>query len=380
MDIFKYIPVPDEFKHLEVSGRLLSPASRAKEDVNCAFIRKDETFIELEDSHRIFRYIQMPDNLLLGYDISWRCCDTYQWYGRDIDRQNQCGIWNLNTGRNVLKLKGLHYGSPLGVQLLDDKRMITWGEDFLINVWDRNTGDCLEKIPVGVGTRSDYRYPEPDDDEKLKEKIWRQEIDQKSAEHHMKMQAKYSDEEFDEYMEREAKSLEKKKKLNEQYRDQMRQIFKKYGNVPFVKSDTFSGWTDERRKNYVDNRQELSFNLRFILPNTGENIDPLYAEYQGSNPEHIEWRKYDGYDIWDCFDELTEVNAGYSFDQKLKDGRLFVTGESYGLSDKGYIWDGGLNLTMLLQPALNSPFSCAEGQEDDGAISYDFGSVKFYGY
>lgn len=380
MDIFKHIPVPEDFKHLRRYLRLLSPEYKADKNVNCVFIRKNESFIELENSHHMLRYIQMPDNLLLGYNFIWRSYDSYPWYGRNIERGYQCGLWDLNTGERILTLKGLHYGSPLGVQFLDDERLITWGDDFLINIWDRKTGECLEKMPVGIGTRSDYKYPEAEEDEKLKDKLWGQEIDANKAERHKKTQERMSDEDFDEYMEEEAGRLAKQTENNKKYSKHMKGVFQKYGDVPFVKSDTFSGWTDERRKAYVENRHELSFSLKFVLPKTDDNTDTVHATYEGSDPNHIKWKAYDGFSIWDCFDELTDVHAGYSFEQKLKDGRWFVTGETYGMSDKAYIWDGGLNLTMLLLPMGLSSHVGADGQQADGAISYDEGDVQFYDY
>lgn len=379
MDIFEHIPIPDEFKNLRRYERLLTPESRGVIGDECAFIRKDESFIALESSHAINRYIMMPNDLLLGYNFIWQAFDDHHWQRMRHKDAYQCGLWDLKTGKRLAELKGKHIGSPLGAQILDDKRLITWGDDFLLNVWDRNTGECLETMPVGVGTRSDYRYPEWDDDEKLTQKIWKRKNKKKEALHKKELRERLGEKAFAENMERENIRLAEQEENRKRFERRMNAIIKDYGNVPYVKSNTFSGWGDERRKAFVDDRQELSFNLKFILPKTEDISDTTYATYQGTNPDCIQWEKYSGHDIWDCFYELEGVNAGYSFDERLKDGRLYVTGEEYGVSDKAYIWDGGLNLTMLLLPMFGA-YCVADGQQDDGAITYDEGDVKFYDY
>lgn len=379
MDIFKHIPIPDDYKSLRRYQRLLSPEGKGFKGDDCAFIRKDESFIELESSHAINRYIQMPDDLLLGYNFIWRAFDDYPWRRLKHDDAYQCGLWDLKTGKHLLELKDMHYGSVLGAQILDDKRLITWADDFLINVWDRGTGECLQKVPVGIDKRADYARPEPDDDKKLESKLFGQQIKEANAASHQKTLERMRKKDIAAYIESEAQRHKKSEENREKYQQRMKAITEKYGNVPYVKSNAFNSWSDERRKDYVDNRQELSFNLKFILPKTDDNRDTCYAAFQGSNPDTIHWETYSGNDIWDCFSELEGVNAGYSFNQKLKDERFFVTGEEYGISDKAYVWDGGLNLTILLSP-MGHDYCLADGQQDDGAISYDEGYVKFYDY
>ncbi len=379
MDIFEHIPIPDEFKSLRRYLRLLSPEGRGFEGDECAFIRKDESFIALENSHAINRYIQMPDNLLLGYNFIWRAFDNYPWRYQKYDNAYQCGLWDLKTGKQLLELKDMHFGSVLGAQILDDKRLITWADDFLINVWDRSTGECFQKIPVGIDKRADYKYPKPDDDEKLKSKLWGQKIDETNAASHQKILERMNEKDAEAYIESEAQRLKKSEENREKYRQRMKDITDKYGNVPYVKSNAFSSWSDERRKAFVDHRQELSFNLKFVLPKTDDERNTTYAAFQGNKPDSIYWEPYSGNDIWDCFSELEGVNAGYSFNQKLKDGRFFVTGEEYGISDKAYVWDGGLNLSILLSP-MGHDYCLADGQQEDGSISYDEGNVKFCDY
>lgn len=379
MDIFEHIIIPDEYKNLDRRKRLLSHLGPGIKGDICVFIRKDESFIELEDSHAINSYIQMPDDLLLGYNYIWRCFDDYPWRYQKYEDAYQCGLWDLKTGNRLLELKGMHIGTVLGAQILDDKRLITWADDFLINVWDRNTGECLKNIPVGIDKLADYTRPEPDEDEKLKSKLWGQKIDETNEASHEEILEGMSKKDAEAYIESEAQRLKKSEEQRAKFRQRMKDITENYGNVPYVKSNAFSSWSDERRKAYVDNRQELSFNLKFVLPKTDDNRDTTYASFKGSNPDSIHWETYSGNDIWDCFSELDGVNAGYSFNQKLKDGRFFVTGEEYGISDKAYVWDGGLNLTMLLSP-MGHDYCLADGQKDDGAISYDEGYVKFYDY
>lgn len=102
----------------------------------------------------------------------------------------------------------------------------------------------------------------------------------------------------------------------------MMNISRKYGDVPYVESNSYSysGWSNERRKAYVDNRQELSFNLKFVFPKTDEHTNTTCAIYEGSDPEHIKWKTYTGHNIW----------------------------------------DGGLNLTMLLLP-MGGSYCTADG-------------------
>jgi hypothetical protein len=96
-----------------------------------------------------------------------------------------------------------------------------------------------------------------------------------------------------------------------------------------------------------------------------------YGPYKIAQPNEIGYEKctfprdQTVHRIPSPFRELENIEAGYSSSFVLNDGRLVIGGTTYGTNEHVYVWDGGLNLTIL----LSSLCTCSSSNfEIDGEI------------
>tara|TARA_R110000851_G_scaffold70472_1_gene157147 strand:+ start:406 stop:1623 length:1218 start_codon:yes stop_codon:yes gene_type:complete len=106
--------------------------------------------ILLEDSAHISTFFELNDGTALGADHHWQCF-RQEFLDAGLRRplvRAPMAIWDLETGRRLYFLNGHHLGAVCGAELLDDTRLLTWGRDYLIRIWHRETFECLEVLPL----------------------------------------------------------------------------------------------------------------------------------------------------------------------------------------------------------------------------------------
>jgi hypothetical protein len=106
--------------------------------------------IMLKESAGASRFFELGDGTLLGSVNSWRCYqEEFQKAGwRRPLIPGPMSIWNGSTGERILALQGHHFGEVKGAEILEDGRLITWGRDYLLRVWDQESGACKDVIPL----------------------------------------------------------------------------------------------------------------------------------------------------------------------------------------------------------------------------------------
>lgn len=239
-----------------------------------------ELIIELQDSTDIKRFYVLKNSLILGHEWVWFCYHPafIQRGVRPGERKGPIVLWDAQTGKQLRTLKGFHYTDELrGAQLLSDNRLITWARDFLIYIWDVNSGELSEKLPQPA-------------------------------------------------------------LLNEE-------------QILIVSSRSFASLTDQQRKSYVNNCDRLSFNVKLMIKAGSESQCEILGPYSRPVPEGMSFKnflilKHDPY-AFSFNQELEYAEKGYSTHLRMDDGRFVFGGTTYGATGYVYIWDGGLNLTIL---------------------------------
>lgn len=249
---------------------------------NAAFVRPDGFAIELQDSCDAWYFFQISDNLAIGAELSWRGYDP-TFIASGYPKQKHPGpiaIWDTHTGQRIRTLNGFHYGELRGAQLTSDGQLITWARDFLVHIWDIDTGQNIGTVPLPAT------------------------LDQQ--------------------------------------------------NIPIVSSRIFTDWTDDQRRQYIEEKNSLSFCITLMVQGKASPRTEKYGPYKIPRPTAIGYEKYTFphdqtvHRIPSPFRELEDIEAGYSSSFVLNDGRLVIGGTTYGAKDHVYVWDGGLNLTILL--------------------------------
>ena len=113
--------------------------------------------ILLEGSAEMSVFFELEDDIIIGADNGWKCYrDEFRDAGwrRPLTPQ-PIAIWDARTGSRTRFLQGHHFGEVKGAELLDDGRLITWGRDYLIRVWDRVSGACTDVLPLPL-------WPDPE--------------------------------------------------------------------------------------------------------------------------------------------------------------------------------------------------------------------------
>lgn len=145
--IEKFIRTPTDFSRHQDKGQfLISWGGTAP----AAYIPKLGVEIELKNSAHISNFYELGDETALGVDYSWQCYrqEFLEAGWRRPLHPQPMAIWDLTTGKRQLYLEGHHLGKVCGAALLGEGRLITWGRDYLIRVWDRHTGKCLGVMPL----------------------------------------------------------------------------------------------------------------------------------------------------------------------------------------------------------------------------------------
>ena len=120
---------------------------------------------------------------------------------------------------------------------------------------------------------------------------------------------------------------------------------------PIVSSRSCSDWTNQQFEAYLTGGDE---NLRFAVTLMIQTEQASRIEAYGSKggdsqffERYIFQRDAEFHSIPPPFRELENAEAGYSDSVVLADGRLLIGGITYGAKDHTYVWDGGLELTIL---------------------------------
>ncbi len=108
--------------------------------------------VRLEDSDRVlfFNLFEFGEGMVLGVEGRWKYyAPSFLADGRHRPLVPQpMAIWETQSGKRINFLRGHHFGDVRGVELLEDGRLITWGRDYLIRVWDLSTGMCSDVLPL----------------------------------------------------------------------------------------------------------------------------------------------------------------------------------------------------------------------------------------
>lgn len=106
--------------------------------------------IMLERSAEVSKFLELCEGAILGVDFGWKCYRKEfldEGWRRPLAPQPMA-IWDAQTGVCASYLLGHHTGDVKGAELLSDGRLITWGRDYLIRVWDRLSGTCTDVLPL----------------------------------------------------------------------------------------------------------------------------------------------------------------------------------------------------------------------------------------
>ncbi|AFJ02714.1 hypothetical protein Q7C_1565 [Methylophaga frappieri] len=144
----------DYEKHWE-DGKFLMIWDRSKP---AWFIPEAGEPVLLAGSAEVSKLFDLGDGTVLGVDFGWKCYRKEfldDGWRRPLTPQPMA-IWNAQTGVCTGYLQGHHLGDVTGAELLDDNRLITWGRDYLVRVWSRQSGECTDILPLPL-------WPEPSD-------------------------------------------------------------------------------------------------------------------------------------------------------------------------------------------------------------------------
>lgn len=136
----------DFARHRE-DGRFLLDWNRVLPSGYCP---PDGGILELRDSGEMTGFLELGEGLALGFDAAWKSYvqEFVEAGWQPGHPAGALGLWSLETGEPLLRLQGFHLGRILGAERLDAGRLMTWGRDHLIRVWDRETGVLLEMLPL----------------------------------------------------------------------------------------------------------------------------------------------------------------------------------------------------------------------------------------
>ncbi len=140
--------------------------------------------------------------------------------------------------------------------------------------------------------------------------------------------------------------------------------------IPIVNSRLFGQWSPRRREQYVSTRAEVSFRVTLMTQSDSEDVVTVSGPFENTSssnqpinrltvPEGRLTRPRPKQ-----FQELENIEAGYSDAFGMQNGGLLIGGTSYGANDHVYVWDGGLNLVILI-----SSLSFCGDFEIDGEVS-----------
>ncbi|MEE4281785.1 MAG: hypothetical protein V2I41_07570 [Pseudomonadales bacterium] len=122
-------------------------------DEPAAYIRPHGQAVVLEGSEDLSGLIDLSNGFALGYDRIWQCyLPEFQragWQSRPSG--TQMGIWDLNTGRHINFLQGMHLVDVQGAQMIDKEHLLTWGRDYLARTWNFESGDLIEVFALPLG-------------------------------------------------------------------------------------------------------------------------------------------------------------------------------------------------------------------------------------
>lgn len=108
--------------------------------------------VMLEASAGVTRFFELGDGTILGSSIAWQCYrEEFLKIGwRRPLTPGPMSIWDGKSGRRLRAFDGHHFDEVKGAEWLEDGRLITWGRDYLIRVWDHRSGDCKDVIPLPI--------------------------------------------------------------------------------------------------------------------------------------------------------------------------------------------------------------------------------------
>lgn len=144
---------PLAFFHHDRHGRFLIPDFFNEQPMkNCGYLNTEEDIVELEDSQGVDAFFPLTTNVALGEKRFWKSHDP-AFLKTEMEQPIHRGplaLWDLVSGRRLLTLDGYHLGTLHGAQLLRDGRLLTWARDFLICIWNADTGDLVETTPMPI--------------------------------------------------------------------------------------------------------------------------------------------------------------------------------------------------------------------------------------
>gem|GEM_PF-501797 len=114
------------------------------------FVPPSQEPVLLQDSAEFSKFFELGDGTALGVDHHWQCFRQEfleAGFRRPLVRA-QMALWDLETGRRLCFLNGHHLGAVCGAETIENKRLMTWGRDYLIRIWCRDTFECVEVLPL----------------------------------------------------------------------------------------------------------------------------------------------------------------------------------------------------------------------------------------
>ncbi|XOV82128.1 MAG: hypothetical protein ACFHXK_14840 [bacterium] len=113
--------------------------------------------IELSESAGVSQVFELTGELALGVDQHWRSYHPdFVAAGSRLGRASGAmGIWNIENGSLERSLVGFHYGEVLGAEFDGHSRILTWGRDYVLRVWNFATGACIQTSPLPLWSDED---------------------------------------------------------------------------------------------------------------------------------------------------------------------------------------------------------------------------------
>ena len=103
-------------------------------------------------------------------------------------------------------------------------------------------------------------------------------------------------------------------------------------SIPIVSSRVFTDWTNDQRRQYVEEKNSLSFRITLMVQGTASPCTEKYGPYEILRPNAMGYEKctfprdQTVHRIPSPFTELEGIEAGYSSSFVLNDGRLVIGG------------------------------------------------------
>ncbi|MEQ9590939.1 MAG: hypothetical protein RJS97_23595 [Parvibaculaceae bacterium] len=151
-----FVKNPREFDRHRTNGQFLIPDYSWDETTkNCGYRYSKDQIVELKDSFDTIQFFQLSDQFALGEEGRWQRYDSafsapnfLMWDGKQPTQQSPLALWDLSTGKRLRTLQGYHYGRIRGARLLKKNQLVTWGRDFLLRVWDTQSGQQQAMVPL----------------------------------------------------------------------------------------------------------------------------------------------------------------------------------------------------------------------------------------